>query len=125
MGSETAARPWGLADIRVGDIYRDDESDRWAVQASIARDFFEDCTLTIEQWLATDPDGRARASKWRMLTKICAHVAPHLPPRDDLRQEPRVGYDPIGDQPIFIFKCDNNGDTFIVSRSGIAHLDDE
>lgn len=40
--------------------------------------------------------------------------------QDGLRCEPRVGYDPHGDQPVFIFKADANGTTFVVSPQGLS-----
>jgi hypothetical protein len=101
----------------------------WRIQAVPPRDQFETCTLTIEQWLAnTDTDGYgldSKAAKWRAVMKACALALPGVQRQDGLRQEPRVGFDPIGDQPYFIFKASNNGTTFLVSPEGLNFDKDE
>lgn len=94
------------------------------VQFCQARDFFDDCTVTIEQWIAApspDPSGPSPVMKWKTFIAACALVADRM---DGLRQEPRVGYDPRSDRSFFIFKQENNGDTFLVSRDGIPNLGD-
>lgn len=96
---------------------------QWKVQECFPRDQFETCTLTIEQWLSnSDSDGyglTSRTAKWQALMKACALALPGVTSQDGLRQEPRVGYDPLGDQPFFIFKASNNGTTYLVSPWGI------
>jgi hypothetical protein len=100
----------------------------WRAQIVPARDQFEGCTLTVEQWLAlADQSGfwlANKASKWRVLIEVCAVARSALAACSELRQEPRVGYDPVSDQPFFIFKADNNGTTVLVSPGGIR-VDDE
>lgn len=91
---------------------------KWHVVFCHARDHFKNCTLTVEQWLANDePDGfwRTKADKWEALMCACALALPSITKMDGLRLDPRVGYDPAGDQPFFLFKTSNNGITFIVS----------
>jgi len=99
----------------------------WRVQECYPRDQFETCTLTIEQWLEnqeSDEFGPSdKATKWVLLMAACALALPGVT-KDGLRQEPRVGYDPFGDQMFFIFKASNNGTTYLVSPHGI-HLADE
>jgi hypothetical protein len=99
----------------------------WKVQESLPRDQFEACTLTVEQWLAnTDGSGfglDSRLGKWRAFMQACALAFPGVQSQDGLRGEPRVGYDPASDQPIFIFKADNNGTTYIVSPFGVNGLE--
>ncbi len=95
----------------------------WRVQECFPRDQFESCTLTIEQWLSnSDHDGYGmpnRTAKWQVLMKACALALPGVTSQDGLRQEPRVGYDPRGDQLVFIFKASNNGTTYFVSPHGV------
>src|SRR5262245_23473612 len=95
----------------------------WTIQECLPRDQFETCTMTVEQWLAnTDRDGadlRTKTAKWQTIMEVCALALPGVESQDGLRQEPRVGYDPAGDQPFFIFKASNNGTTYLVSPSGI------
>jgi len=101
----------------------------WIVQAVPARDQFEACTLTIEQWLAnSDADEfqlEGKTEKWRVIMEASAQVLPGLLRHGGLRQAPRVGFDPIRDQPYFLFKAVNNGVTFIVSPQGMPFEDDE
>lgn len=101
----------------------------WIVQAVPARDQFEACTLTMAQWLAnSDADEfqlEGKTEKWRAVMDACALVLPGLQRQGGLRQEPRVGFDPIRDQPYFLFKAVNNGVTFIVSPQGMPFEDDE
>ncbi len=52
--------------------------------------------------------------------RACAQASPLLMAQDGLRTEPRVGYDPRGDQPFFLFKASNNGTTVLVSPKGVA-----
>src|SRR5689334_21838149 len=87
----------------------------WKVQVAFPRDYFDEATLTIEQWLA---NGDAR-QKWRTLIEVSALAAPHIA-SDGLREAPRVGFDPVGDQTYFLFKLENNGTTVFVSSDGIA-----
>lgn len=102
---------------------------QWKVQECFPRDQFETCTLTIEQWLAnSDDDGyglKTKAAKWQALMTACALALPGVTSQDGLRQEPRVGYDPLGDQPFFIFKASNNGTTYLVSPHGIDMREEE
>jgi hypothetical protein len=102
---------------------------QWKVQECFPRDQFETCTLTIEQWLAnSDDDGYGltnKAAKWQALMLACALALPGVTSQDGLRQEPRVGYDPLGDQLFFIFKASNNGTTYLVSPEGIDMRDEE
>jgi len=101
----------------------------WIAQAVPPRDQFETCTLTIEQWLANEEeDGfllKGKAAKWSAIMEACALVLPGIRRQDGLRQEPRVGFDPISDQPYFVFKASNNGTTFFVSPSGLSFDEDE
>lgn len=96
---------------------------QWQVQECPPRDHFETCTLTIEQWLAnSDTDGYGltnKTSKWQAFMAACALALPGVNSQSGLRQEPRVGYDPRGDQPFFIFKASNNGTTYLVSPHGL------
>lgn len=95
----------------------------WKLQVVPPRDFFGNCTLTIEQWLANDEaDGPlgTRTGKWNAFMEACALARPGVVHEDGLRHEPRVGFDPIADQTYFIFKASNNGTTYVVSEQGIA-----
>jgi hypothetical protein len=57
--------------------------------------------------------------------EACSLALPGVKSQDGLRQEPRVGYDPVGDQLFFIFKASNNGTTYLVSPYGIEMGDEE
>lgn len=102
---------------------------QWKVQECFPRDQFETCTMTIEQWLAnSERDGYGlidKTAKWRALMEACALALPGVKSQDGLRQEPRVGYDPLRDQPFFLFKASNNGTTYLVSPLGIEMQDEE
>ncbi len=102
---------------------------QWQVQECFLRDQYESCTLTIEQWFVSssnDSHGfNRKATKWQAFMEACALALPDVLTQDGLSQEPRVGYDPRGDQPFFIFKASNNGATFLVSPNGIEMHEDE
>ena len=108
---------------------------KWVVQRCQPFDQYESCTLTIEQWFANLESGQhyygrtsegLRAAKWRSFMEIVRLVQEAMDSGSDvLRYEPRVGYDPRADQPIFIFKADNNGTTYVVSPGGIDLHDDQ
>ena len=102
---------------------------KWQVQECFLRDQFENCTLTIEQWFVSwsnDSHGfNRKADKWQAFMEACVLALPGILLQDGLSQEPRVGYDPRGDQPFFIFKASNNGATFLVSPNGIEMNEDE
>lgn len=82
-----------------------------------AGDFYEDCTLTAEEWLERKshlPEMGSRDAKWRQLLEAYVAARP-LIGGSFIREEPRVGYSPESDSPYFLFKIDNNGDLVIVS----------
>lgn len=99
------------------------KSPSWKLQVTTPRDQFENCTLSIVQWLQnSDQDGfglEKTTAKWEAFMEACRLALPGVQSQDGLRQEPRVGYDPAGDQPFFLFKASNNGTTFLVSPHGI------
>jgi hypothetical protein len=96
----------------------------WTLYAVPPRDEFDNHTLTIAQWLENEREdglGLQRASsKWQAFMEASTLVLPHVKAADGLREEPRVGYDPVGDVPFFLFKASNNGTTFVVSPKKLA-----
>lgn len=94
------------------------------LQKTPPRDWFDDCTVSVAAWLQkpTVDDGTDdRLRKWNRWISVCAMVRG----LGKLRQEPRVGYDPVRDQEFFLFKEDNNGTTWWVSSQGLAFEDDD
>jgi len=92
----------------------------WSVQECFPLDFFDESTLTIEQWLANSEESQAqgRVAKWATLIHACSLVEKYIA-EDGLRQEPRVGYNPGTDASFFIFKVSNNGTTYLVAPQKI------
>ena len=91
------------------------------VQWCCARDWFGDCTLTLEQWLENKNPNVKRIEKVRWFVAACAAVQPYLEKRyGPLRHAPRVGWDVRDDVTFFLFKADGDGVTFIVSAGGLA-----
>ena len=86
----------------------------WSVQECFPLDFFDTCTLTVEQWLANTDEPNGRTAKWATLIHACSLVEKYIAV-DGLRQEPRIGYDPGNDGTYFIFKVSNNGTTYLVA----------
>ncbi len=105
------------------------KSASWKLQVTNPRDQFENCTLTIIQWLQnSDQDGfglQGTTAKWEAFMEASRLAIDGVQSQQGLRQEPRVGYDPAGDQPFFLFKASNNGTTFLVSPHGINLLSEE
>lgn len=95
---------------------------KWVVQPCFPLDYFNGCTLTIEQWLNAggDPPFDSVTLKWEAIMHACAVVLPFVDSEDGLRHEPRVGFDPGRDQTFFIFKASNNGTTFLVAQQKLA-----
>lgn len=98
------------------------------LQVVSARDQFDCCTLTVEQWLASSEGyggewWKTRTDKWMSLLQACALVAKTIE-QLGLRQEPRIGYDLVNDQPVFIFKGAHAGTTCVVSFQGVEGLSD-
>lgn len=95
----------------------------WKVQELPPRDYYDEGTLTIPEWLDKVMDGNAfrEGDPWLEFIYAAAMVAPLIKQYspEGLRGEPRVGYDLVSDQIYFLFKLDNNGTTFIVSRDGV------
>jgi len=87
-------------------------------------DFFEESTLTIDQYLHTSQLGIDPVNKWELIISSIIAVSKHGFWENDLRVDPRVAYDIISDSAIFIFKIDNNGTTFIVSNRLMKELYD-
>jgi hypothetical protein len=72
------------------------------------------CTLTVEQWLANARHEHDRSNKFR---DLCSAIAAVHVPLNDLggpRCEPRIGYDWVNDNVLFIFKASERGVTFLV-----------
>lgn len=93
------------------------------IQCFHALDFFDDCTLTIPEWLDKTHEAHARGRSIGRTEASALFIAAaalyHQYGDNELRLEPRVGYVP--DQRIFIFKENNNGTTYVVSEHGIEH----
>lgn len=101
---------------------------RLTVQEVLPRDQFESCTLSIEQWLAnTESNGywKSNTDKWRLLMEALATVSPLIERYYGLGQEPRIGYDAVRDQVVFIFKANSKGTTYLVSFYGLPMGDAE
>lgn len=102
-------------------------SENWILQTVFPRDFFESCTLTVPQWLENETRQGlfpTKMEKWRVFMRACAVAWPAIK-HEELREEPRVGFDPVGDQLFFLFKASNNGTTYFVSQTGIAFPSDD
>lgn len=100
------------------------------VQHTYARDFYEDCTVPVLQWLALDlSEGLAGSGYLTSLKKLeCFKRAYELAVGTydngsswirDSKTIAHVGFDPIKDQFYFIFKFENNGDVCFVSERGV------
>ncbi len=84
-----------------------------------ALDFFEASTVPVFQWMEelNCPDD----GLWDFL-KAVAVVTKEPLWEWNLRVPPRVGYDPVSDGPVFIFKLANNGSTFVVCHRPMPEL---
>jgi hypothetical protein len=82
------------------------------------KDFFEDCTLPVLDWLA-NKEGQDAKKAWSDFMAATKAVTSHEWWEWELRHEPYVGYDVKQDSHYFIFKIDNNGTTFVVSEFDI------
>lgn len=98
----------------------------WKVDRCSARDSFEMSTRHVAQWCdgdGVDVDG-TRVGRWLVFMSACSAVLPDVIAGGGLRTAPRVGYDPVSDQPFFIFKCSQKGTTYFVSRDGIRGIEE-
>lgn len=92
-------------------------------QRRLALAFFEDCSVPVTEWLTLSEErqgDRTCGPRWPLFVEACALVQPYLEAQDGLRQPPRVLCDPLTDQWVLVFKCENNGDTFLVSQFGVC-----
>lgn len=97
----------------------------WKLQVIPPLDQFNGFTLSVEQWLDNDAETgyqMNKTAKWAVLMEAAVLVKDGVDRQGGLRQEPRVGYDAVGDQPVLIFKASNNGTTFLVSPDGVNGL---
>ena len=94
------------------------EEARWVVQAVAPKDYYDGCTLRVDEWLAKcghDGVPLTPTEAWAEFMQAVAVVTQHRLWEWQLRQEPRVAYDAVSDRHYFIFKIDNNGTTFLVA----------
>jgi len=80
-------------------------------------DFFGPGTIPVGEWISRDGESAAEA------IRACAAVTQHPSWEAELREPPRVGYCFHDQTPIFVFKIDNNGTTFLVGRSANRYRD--
>jgi hypothetical protein len=96
----------------------------WTLYAVTPRDQFVNHTLTLTQWLANENEdglGLKRASaKLQAFMEASTLALPYVKAESGLRDEPRVGYDPVSDVPFFLFKASNNGTTFVVTPKQLS-----
>jgi hypothetical protein len=94
------------------------------VQYRIALDFYPDCSVKIGEWLSMQENFFEGLDKINEVMKIL-EVHPEWR-RNGLREQcGYVAYDINNDAPCFIFKMDNNGDTFVVSETKVVSEEDE
>lgn len=87
-------------------------------------------TIPASRWLAeaeaaSETGGPVETSSaWRDFLEATYAFMHHEFYDGDLREPPVVAYDALADTHYFIFKQDNNGTTFVVSRYPMKGLDD-
>lgn len=85
------------------------------------KDFFENKTLSIEEWMQKDEPNRIE--KWEKLIKVIVSLSKHKYWENNLRNAPRIGYDIVTDSDYFVFKINNNGITFIIAEREMKELE--
>lgn len=88
------------------------------VQAITPRDQYPAVTVPASRYLADIP------SEWGRVLEA-THLARPWIDSHGLREEPRIGYDPISDQVYVLIKLDRCGVTLIVSEHGLPFDEDE
>ena len=102
-------KAWGYSN---SDNSMSEELKRWSVFGLGPLDFFEDCSIPIAQWIKDDKE------RQQMFMLACYLVFPFVSDDDGgLRHGAYVAYDIGHDESVFIFKVDNNGSTYVVSRN--------
>ncbi|MBI2471491.1 MAG: hypothetical protein HYV59_09655 [Planctomycetes bacterium] len=99
------------------------ESPKWFVYRLDPRDFFEEATLYVSDWIdkeITIPPHVAKTDKWSEFLSAVSTVTRHRLWEWDFTTEPCVGYDVNSDSYYFIFKMLNNGSTFVVSKDKVV-----
>jgi len=92
-------------------------------------DFYTETTLPLSKWLtwkayavgnnfANDCNIASYIEKLNKLQEVWKMVTEYPDWEKVLRDEPRVGYDPVNDCDFFIFKMENNGTTLVISEYG-------
>jgi hypothetical protein len=108
--------------------------DSWVVQFVNARDYFDQLSEAYDWLEIVRPDRKdvAETMDWdSYLSRVSSYLSALKAAQQsgnwsgDLRQPPVVGYDPVNDEEFFMFKQENNGDTFVVSRHGFSGLKSE
>lgn len=92
------------------------------VQLIPALDFYDNFTFGALTFMDKIPKNQldtqtppSRKKYNELLMKAMSAVTKH-PCWDEPREEPRIGYNPKEDDFYFIFKAENNGNTFLVSH---------
>jgi hypothetical protein len=95
---------------------------KWYVQAISPRDSYEEVSLLVTDWINKSmiTDFNIKIEKYYEAYQA---VQKHSFWEYHEREEPRVSYDIVHDEEIFIFKIDNNGTTFIVSQREMLELE--
>src|ERR1051325_3877328 len=98
----------------------------WIVQAVTPRDHFGFVTTSVDEWLnkySNNEPWHSEIEKAREDFKRAEDaVTKHPAWEGELREPPRVAYDPVDDSYYFIFKLNNNGTTFIVSKREMPEM---
>jgi hypothetical protein len=87
----------------------------WICHVKAPLDYYESSTLSVDQWIKQQREQSA-TDAWSDFLQAVAVVTKEPFWEWGLRLPPRVAYDPVSDGHYFIFKIDNNGTTFVVSR---------
>ncbi len=106
------------------------EDPKWIVEVFDPLDNSFASTLSVHEWIAkttsatslpaAHSDSLSEGEAWWQLLGAFAHLnSSRKLDGEQLRHEPRVGYDPVSDSAYFIFKMQNDGVTYVVSRRGI------
>jgi hypothetical protein len=90
----------------------------WYVTRSPMRDFFHDYTLGIMDFIS-------KPAYVKDLIIASSALGHHKDFEDDIIRELRIAYDIVIDAYYFIFKVNNNGTTFVISRRYMIELDQE